>query len=60
MGMAVVDTILEVIAEAFGSERIVLDDPLPELVQYYRECGYETMRKTGRETAAMFKSTMTR
>jgi hypothetical protein len=57
-GMMVVNAMLEVIASAFGSEKIVLDDPQSGLEDYYLEFGYEHMGKRGRETPAMFKSTI--
>lgn len=57
LAMTVMDTVLEVVAGAFGSARIVLDNPLSELVSYYEEFGYEPMKKRGRETHAMFKPT---
>jgi hypothetical protein len=56
IAMTVMDTVLEVVAGAFGSERIVLDNPLSVLASYYKEFGYESMRKRGREAPAMFKS----
>lgn len=60
MGMLVIDAILDVIAGAFGSKKIVLDDPVPELLAYYCEFGYEPMKKHGRERPAMFKSVIVR
>ncbi|NRD85011.1 hypothetical protein [Burkholderia pseudomallei] len=57
LAMTMVDAVLEVVAAVFGSDRIVLDNPLSGLQAYYEQFGYEPMKRCGRETHAMFKTT---
>ncbi|MGE8580619.1 MAG: hypothetical protein ACN6QT_36605 [Burkholderia contaminans] len=57
LAMTMMDTVLAVVAATFGSERIVLDNPLSALLPYYVQFGYEQMKRLGREAPAMFKST---
>jgi hypothetical protein len=43
LAMTLIDAVLQVLAGAFRSERIVLDNPLSDLVSYYEAFGYEPM-----------------
>ncbi|WP_129558768.1 hypothetical protein [Burkholderia pseudomallei] len=56
LAMTMMDAVLEVVAAVFGSDRIVLDNPLSGLQAYYEQFGYERMKRRGRETHAMFKT----
>jgi hypothetical protein len=55
LAMTLIDAVLQVLAGAFRCERIVLDNPLSDLVSYYEAFGYEPMKRRGREAPAMFK-----
>lgn len=57
VAMSVMDVTLEAIAAIWDSKRIVIDDPLPELIPYYRTFGFRSMKLRGRSASAMFKLT---
>jgi hypothetical protein len=56
LAMTIIDQVLDFVASVFQSERIVLDNPLSELVSYYKDFGYEELtRHGGRDTPALFR-----
>ncbi|MHA6880039.1 hypothetical protein HF908_15130 [Ralstonia pseudosolanacearum] len=51
--MTLVDAVLETIAQAFGSNLIVIDKPLEGVVAYYAQHHYGVLRKCGKKVVAM-------
>ncbi|MBC8750841.1 hypothetical protein F6X42_30945 [Paraburkholderia sp. WC7.3b] len=57
LAMAIMDQVLDFVAISFESERIVLDNPISDLVSYYKDFGYEELRRQGgRESPALFRA----
>ncbi len=54
--MTLVDAILETIAQAFGSNLIVIDKPLEGVVAYYAQHHYGVFRKCGKKVVAMART----
>lgn len=54
--MTLVDAILETIAQAFGSNLIVIDKPLEGVVAYYAQHHYGVLRKCGKKVVAMART----
>jgi hypothetical protein len=56
LAMTIMDQVLDFVASSFQSARIVLDNPLSGLVSYYKDFGYEELRRHGgRESPALFR-----